>query len=238
VGSDSRFNNCLLAVHEYTMFGDAAWTTEAQWTSHFKGYVGSYADRTVATEWGGPMSTGSKNGITYQPMDYGVPGTNFFEAYMRSITTQMLAWKMGSFYWAGLKDGDWYSMTTRSGTGAGTNLTVSNQSGVDRMKYSWADTTPTSVRMGGKPRSNASGLKVQCSRSLLEVQFASPTDGSGLLKVQDMSGRVVRSISVDADASSPSSRSLDLSGLPEGLYVVDLVGDGQVLGSSRFLLTR
>ena len=39
---------------------------------------------------------------------------NCCEAYIRGISSELRAWNMGSFYWAGLKDGDWYSMTTRS----------------------------------------------------------------------------------------------------------------------------
>jgi len=189
VGSDSRFSNCLLAVHEYTMFGNSAWTTEAEWTNHFKGYVGSYADRTVATEWGGPMSTGSKNGITYQPMNYNVAGTNFYEAYIRGISQQLHDWRMGSFYWPGLRDGDWYSMTTRSGTGAGTNLTISNQSGVDRMHYSWTDTVPSSIQTS-RPNSPLSGHPMLTSEGTrLRLEFTPQSTGSGSVKLFGSDGR-------------------------------------------------
>jgi hypothetical protein len=47
---------------------------------------------------------------------------------------------MGSFYWPGLRDGDWYSMTKRVGEGANIKLEVVNQSGLDRMQRAWADT--------------------------------------------------------------------------------------------------
>jgi len=137
IGSDGRFDGCLLAVHEYSMFGDSSWTTESQWINHFKGYVGSYSDRTVCTEWGGPMSPGSKNGVNYDSMDYNSSPTNYFEAYIRGISSQLRTWNMGSFYWAGLKDGDWYSMTTKSGSGSGITLSVANPSGLDRLQYAW-----------------------------------------------------------------------------------------------------
>jgi len=141
VGSASALDGCLLAVHEYTFFGSDTWTSESQWVSHFKGEVGNYADRTVCTEWGGPMSPGSKNGVSYGALDYSKSPTNFFEAYIRGMSSQLRAWNMGSFYWVGLKDGDWYSMTTRSGTGSGLVLSVPNQSGLAQLQNAWPPAT-------------------------------------------------------------------------------------------------
>jgi len=141
IGSASALNGCLLAVHDYSFFGSDTWTSESQWVSHFKGEVGNYADRTVCTEWGGPMSPGSKNGTSYGALDYSKSPTNYFEAYIRGMSSQLRAWKMGSFYWAGLKDGDWYSMTTRSGTGSSTTLSVPNASGLAQLQNAWTDPT-------------------------------------------------------------------------------------------------
>lgn len=238
VGSDSRFSKCLLAVHEYTMFGPTTWTAESQWTSHFKGEVGGYSERTVATEWGGPMSTGSKNGITYQPMDYGVQGTNFFQAYMRAVSQQLRDWKMGSFYWPGLRDNDWYSMTTRSGTGANLNLTVSNASGLARMKYSWADTIPLRATPPERAVADASLFEIRKSGSLLEVRSSRPSNGLRGIMVSDLGGRVVRKASVDDRADMATSRSLDVGALPIGIYTVSLLGAGGILASSRIMLER
>lgn len=137
IGSASALSGCLLGVHDYSFFGSDTWTSESQWVSQFQGEVGSYADRTVCTEWGAPMSPGSKNGVSYGPLDYSQSPTNYFEAYIRGMSSQLRAWNMGSFYWAGLKDGDWYSMTTKSGTGSAVALSVSNQSGLARMQYAW-----------------------------------------------------------------------------------------------------
>ena len=137
IGAATALGGCLLGVHDYSFFGSDTWTSESQWVSQFQGEVGSYADRTVCTEWGGPMSPGSKNGVSYGALDYSQSPTNYFEAYIRGMSSQLRAWNMGSFYWAGLKDGDWYSMTTKSGTGSGITLSVSNQSGLDRMQYAW-----------------------------------------------------------------------------------------------------
>jgi|GEM_PF-946695 len=139
VGSDSRFDNCLLAVHEYSFFGSTSSVAESDWENQIKAFVGKYADRTVCTEWGGPMGPGTKNGVFYDKMDYSQPPTNFFEAYIRGVSNQLRQWQMGSFYWIGLRDNDWYSLTTRSGEGANITLSVNNQSGLDRVQYSWGD---------------------------------------------------------------------------------------------------
>ena len=142
IADDPRFEGCLFAVHEYT-FWNMSITTEQGWKNSFKGKVGKYADRTVCTEWGGAMSPGEKNGVHYDYMDYNANPTNYFMAYIRGMSAQLREWEMGSFYWPGLRDGDWYSMTKRTGEGANIKLEIVNQSGVDRMKMAWADTVET-----------------------------------------------------------------------------------------------
>jgi Cellulase (glycosyl hydrolase family 5) len=155
VGSASALDGCLLAVHDYSFFGSDTWNSESQWVSQFKGEVGSYSDRTVCTEWGGPMSPGSKNGVSYGSLDYSKSPTNYFEAYIRGMSSQLRAWNMGSFYWVGLKDGDWYSMTTRSGTGANLVLSVPNQSGLAQLQNAW--TGPAASGNGGNAGGRAGG---------------------------------------------------------------------------------
>lgn len=142
IADDPRFEGCLFAVHEYT-FWNMSITTEDGWKRSFQGKVGKYIDRTVCTEWGGAMSPGEKNGVHYDYMDYNQPPNNYFTAYIRGMSDQLRDWEMGSFYWPGLRDGDWYSMTKRSGEGANIKLQVANQSGLDRMQRAWADTVAT-----------------------------------------------------------------------------------------------
>jgi hypothetical protein len=142
IADDPRFEGCLFAVHEYT-FWNMSITTEQGWKNSFKGKVGKYIDRTVCTEWGGAMSPGEKAGVHYDYMDYNSTPTNYFMAYIRGMSDQLREWEMGSFYWPGLRDGDWYSMTKRSGEGVNTKLEIVNQSGVDRMQMAWADTVET-----------------------------------------------------------------------------------------------
>jgi len=137
IGSDERLKDCLLAVHDYSFFGGESMINESDWENHIKGSVGSYAARTICTEWGGPMSPGSKNGKNYDSLDYSKPPTNYFEGYIRGISNQLRTWEMGSFYWPGLRDGDWYSMTIKDGSGADITLTIPNQSGLDRLQHAW-----------------------------------------------------------------------------------------------------
>ena len=139
IADDSRFEGCLFAVHEYT-FWNMSINTEEGWKNSFKYKVGKYIDRTVCTEWGGAMAPGDKAGVHYETMDYNSTPTNYFMAYIRGMSDQLREWEMGSFYWPGLRDGDWYSMTKRSGEGANIKLEVVNQSGLDRMHMAWADT--------------------------------------------------------------------------------------------------
>ena len=155
IGSASALASCLLAVHDYSFFGSDTMTSASQWVSQFKGEVGNYSDRTVCTEWGGPMSPGSKNGVSYGSLDYSKSPTNYFEAYIQGMSSQLRAWNMGSFYWAGLKDADWYSMTTRSGTGSSLVLSVPNQSGLAELQNAWTGPSPSGA--GGGAGSGGSG---------------------------------------------------------------------------------
>ena len=63
VGSDSSLDGTLIAVHYYTFFVSSPYNSETQWANGIASLIGSYAGRTIATEWGAPMSTGSKNGV-------------------------------------------------------------------------------------------------------------------------------------------------------------------------------
>lgn len=124
VGSDSRLNNCLLAVHDY-----AFWTThntESDWQNDLASKVGNYSNRVIMTEWGAPMTSGK---------NYNSTGTDNELCYIRGISNQLRGTGMGSFYWPGLRDGDTYSMTKKNGTGSSIALTVNNSSGLDRLKY-------------------------------------------------------------------------------------------------------
>ncbi|WP_034213450.1 RICIN domain-containing protein [Actinoplanes subtropicus] len=147
VGQDSRLNNTLLAVHDYSFF--AGFEDETSWANHIAGSIGGYASRTVATEWGGPMSPGSKNGVSYDTIDYSIPSGSFFADYVRGVSSKLRELGVGSVYWPGLRDGDWYSLTRRSGSGSNLTLALTNPSGLNRLQYAWGIGTggSTTVRI-------------------------------------------------------------------------------------------
>ena len=126
IGADSRFNGCLLALHNY-----AFWTTRtlSGWESDWRNRYGSYALRTVVTEFGAGMTTGK---------DYNAVAGNDNEiAYIQGSTNVFRADKVSSVYWPGLRDGDSYSIQTRGGSSVNITLTTTNASGVSRIKYGW-----------------------------------------------------------------------------------------------------
>ncbi|MFI5897589.1 RICIN domain-containing protein [Actinoplanes sp. NPDC051513] len=147
VGQDGRLNDTLLAVHDYSFF--AGFEDETSWANHIASSIGGYAARTVATEWGGPMSPGSKNGVSYDTIDYNIPSGSFFADYIRGVSSKLRELGVGGVYWPGLRDGDWYSLTKRSGSGSTLNLTLTNPSGLNRLQYSWGIGTggSTTVRI-------------------------------------------------------------------------------------------
>ena len=128
VGANTKLSNCLLGVHDYAFW--TSYSTEGAWQNSLASEVGSYSNRVVMTEWGAPMTTGA---------NYNQTSSNNEICYIRGISNQLRAWGAGSCYWPGLRDGDSYSMTTKSGIGTGINLTLNNSSGLYRLKYAWGD---------------------------------------------------------------------------------------------------
>jgi hypothetical protein len=125
VGADSALDGTLLSLHIYPTW--ASYTDEAEWTSDLTGRIGSYTGRTIIDEFGAPMTTGTDYLTNHND------GLN--QAYLAAVTDTARADSMGSVYWAGLKGGDSYSMTERSGTG----LTVNNESGLEQVQWGWGD---------------------------------------------------------------------------------------------------
>lgn len=126
IGADSRFNGCLLALHNYAFW---ATRTLSQWESDWRRRYGDYALRTVVTEFGAGMTTGKNyNGVAASDNEI---------AYIQGSTNIFRSDKVSSVYWPGLRDGDSYSIQTRSGSGTNITLTTTNQSGVSRIRYGW-----------------------------------------------------------------------------------------------------
>ena len=235
IADDSRFEGCLFAVHEYT-FWNMSITTEQGWRNSFKGKVGKYADRTVCTEWGGAMAPGDKAGVHYETMDYNSAPTNYFMAYIRGMSDQLREWEMGSFYWPGLRDGDWYSMTKRSGEGANIKLEVVNQSGLDRMHMAWADTVAVVVvdtipadtavvdsTVGDTTVADSNAVATDSlvsiasgMRGISGEEFARPSG----YKVFGMTGKFLGNVELQALGARDMANGLRRAGFAKGVYMV------------------
>ncbi len=122
IGGDSSFNNCLLALHDYSAWGSH--TTESAWEQDLQGRVGSYYGRTIMTEFGAPTTTG---------LDYGTSSTDNDVCFVRGMTSQCRSWGMGSVWFPADQAGIGNNKRMFNGPGAG----VINQSLVNRLQYGW-----------------------------------------------------------------------------------------------------
>ena len=176
-GADSQLNGTLLSLHIYSMFGDSH-TTEAAWVSDFESNLCGYASRAVVTEFGAPMTTG----VNYDgPRD----GTNDI-SYLYAITDTVRSLGMGSVLWTGVKQATQTAgpgpcenascaITSLGGSGTSLSLSVTNQSGLDRLQYGWG----ISNNAGGGGGTGATGeIHAVGAGKCLDVPNATHTEGT------------------------------------------------------------
>ena len=128
VGADSRLDGTLLNLHVYP--SNSTSLTAAGWEQVIKQKVGAYASRTVATEWGAPLSGGVVYAATGTP-------TSVNGAFMMGVPDQFRTFGMGGCLWAGLEGTNGMSVAALNGTGTNLTLTVTNASGLARLQYAW-----------------------------------------------------------------------------------------------------
>ncbi len=125
IGSDKRFDTCLLSFHYYTWF-DGNKQTTADWEQPVNSLA--YPSRTIVTEFGVPM---------INDKDYlSAPGTDVEVAYFQGMTNAIHSSKIGGIYWPGLRTNDSYSVFTLSGS----TIQTKNTTGLTRLKYAWNQT--------------------------------------------------------------------------------------------------
>jgi hypothetical protein len=161
------------------MFGDSH-TTEAAWVNDFTGNLCGHADRAVLTEFGVPMNTGTNyNG----PKD----GVNDL-SYLYAITDTVRSLGMGSVLWTGVKQAGQTqgpgpcenascAITTLNGSGTNLSLSVTDQSGLDRLQWGWGTGTNPGGG-GGTGGTGTSGvLRGAGANRCLDVPNASSANG-------------------------------------------------------------
>jgi endoglucanase len=173
IGADSRFSNCLLSLHNYA-FWNTSRTTVSAWEQDWRSRFGSYASRTIVTEYGAAMTTGK---------NYTGPANNDHEiAYIQGSTNVFRNDGVGSVYWPGLRDGDSYSIQTRGGSGTSITLTTTNASGVQRIRYGWGE----NVSGGGGGSGIISGAYYRItnrnSGQALDVNGGATTNGAQVIQ--------------------------------------------------------
>jgi hypothetical protein len=126
IGADIRFKDCFLALHNY-----AFWNTRTQsdWENNWRSRYGAYVSRTIITEFGAGMTTGK---------NYTGPAGNDNEiAYVIGSTNVFRSGNLSSVYWPGIRDGDTYALLNKTGNGDDIKLSVTNSSGVSRLRFGW-----------------------------------------------------------------------------------------------------
>jgi len=171
VGADSRFAGCLLSVHDYTFFSNGTLKTAAQWESRLSANVGSYGSRTVLTEFGDTMNSGTNY--------TGAIGGSQDNAYIQGMTNEVRTLGMGSVYWPGIRNGDGYAIEQLGGSAGSPTVSTVNSSGLSRLQYGWGvGTGGTDVFYSGayyRFLNQNSGLA-------MDVNGASTANGAGIIQ--------------------------------------------------------
>ena len=187
VGADSRLSGTLLSIHIYGMFGDSH-TTEAAWVTDFENSLCGYASRAVLTEFGVPMNTGAN-------YDGPKDGNNDL-SYMYGITDTVRSLGMGSILWTGIKQATQTvgpgpcenascAITSLNGSGTNLSLSITNQSGLDRLQYGWGLTNNGGG--GGGGGGTTAVLRGVGSNRCLDVPGQATANGT-LLSIYDCNG--------------------------------------------------
>jgi hypothetical protein len=172
VGADSRFTSCLLSLHNYA-FWNTSRISVTEWERDWRSRFGSYASRTVVTEYGSAMTTG-KNYTGHASGDHEI-------AYIQGSTNVFRSDGIASVYWPGLRDNDSYSIQTRSGSGTNITLSTTNASGAQRIRYGWGE----NVSGGGAGGFNANVYYRVINRNsgkAADVSAGSMADGAQVLQ--------------------------------------------------------
>ncbi|MEU9153492.1 cellulase family glycosylhydrolase [Streptomyces sp. NPDC048417] len=134
VCADPRLKGTYLSLHHYGFW--KSYATYDEWAADLKERLGDCAGRTVADEFGAPMTTG---------LDYNVPAPdNNSVNFIQADTDLFRKLGMGSVYWPGLRTDDTYSIQKLIGDASRPWLATTNRSGADRLAWAWGRGRPVS----------------------------------------------------------------------------------------------
>ncbi|MDO9375302.1 MAG: RICIN domain-containing protein [Ferruginibacter sp.] len=165
IGSDNRFNGCLLSFHFYSWFANSK--TTADWELPLRSI--NHPERTITTEFGVPMTNG-KNYLEH-------PGSDAEITYFQGMTNQLHELGMGSMYWPGLRAGDSYSMFSLNGT----SLDVNNTSGFTRLQYAWGTGSVDPLYASFQP-GTFQRIVNRNSEKTLDVNGSATTNGANIIQ--------------------------------------------------------
>jgi Ricin-type beta-trefoil lectin domain/Cellulase (glycosyl hydrolase family 5) len=199
-GGDSRLNGTLLSIHAYSMFGDSH-NTEADWVTDFHNNLCGYGARAVLTEFGVPLTTG----VNWNAAANGDRDRSFFYG----ITDTLRNEGIGSILWTGVKEATQTvgpgpcenascAVTSLNGSGTNLSLTVTNQSGLDRVQWGWGNGS----NAGGNGGSAGLGgvLRGTGSNRCLDVPGLSTTNAT-FLAIWDCNGGSNQDWKLQSDGS-------------------------------------
>ncbi|NLG19331.1 MAG: secretion protein Por [Fibrobacter sp.] len=83
-----------------------------------------------------------------------------------------------------------------------------------------------------------SAVNVNCARSFLKVKFTVPRSGFTYLNLCNLNGTVVKSNVFPAHAGEACSKPIDLTDTPNGFYILKIENDGNIISSSKVVVTR
>ena len=94
------------------------------------------------------------------------------------------------------------------------------------------------ARSASSYAAQTSKVKVNCSRSLLKVEFTAISSGTTTLNFYNLSGSIVKTSAIQTRAGGVYSRSYDLSDIPTGFYILKFDKDEDIILRSKVLVTR
>ena len=231
IGSDARFDGCLLSFHFYSWFANS--TTTADWEVPLRSI--NHPARTITTEFGVPMTNGK---------DYlGHPGSDAEITYFQGMTNQLHELGMGSMYWPGVRTGDSYSMFTLNGS----NIDVNNTSGFTRLQYAWGGGTVDPLYASFQPgtyqriinRNSEKSLDVTSGSTLngatiIQWEYAAMQNqqwdlvstGSGTFKVLNRNSSKALDVNVASNAAGTMTVQSEYSGAANQQWQITDIGFG------------